>query len=284
MSGLICCQVNGRSAEVVSVHSRALHYGDGLFETLRVHAGRPEYLARHLSRMRAGCERLGIGAVDWRQLDAQLKSTLGETPEGVLKIILVRGSSGRGYATSGNVRPDLVTCLYPPATDRSDHARKGVTLGICSTRLAHQPLLAGIKHLNRLEQVLARNEWQGAGPDEALLLDVAGRVVEGTMSNLFLVRDGQLLTPDLSLCGVSGILRSVLLDLAAANGLDSVVTTLSPADVLSADEVFVCNSLVGIWPVVSLAGQGEFQIGPLTRQFQAALRADEDDSDRWYPA
>src|SRR5690606_31058408 len=139
------------------------------------------------------------------------------------------------------------------------------------TRLAEQPLLAGLKHLNRLEQVLARAEWQDTRYAEGLLCDVSGRIVEGVFSNLFLVRGGVLQTPALTRCGVAGVMRAELLEYAASLGVPCAVGDYERADLLVADEIFVCNSLYGVWPVRRFAGR-DWPVGPLTRTLQAFAR------------
>ncbi|MNV85640.1 Aminodeoxychorismate lyase [compost metagenome] len=131
--------------------------------------------------------------------------------------------------------------------------------------------MAGIKHLNRLEQVLARAEWQDAEHAEGLMLDASGRVIEGVYSNLFLVQDGVLLTPDLSRCGVAGVMRAELLAQAEAQGMRCDVGDIALDALLQADEVFLCNSLYGVWPVRALQ-QHRWSVGPLTRKLQVIAR------------
>lgn len=148
-----------------------------------------------------------------------------------------------------------------------------------------QPLLAGFKHLNRLEQVMARTEWDDPDIAEGLMLDQEQRLIEGTMSNVFIVNGRELLTPDLSNCGVAGVIRSVILDLAATLGFKSQVRCLTLDDVKASQEVFICNSLTGIWPVVCVEDLGEFGIGRITRQLQVAMQADGiEDNGNWYIA
>jgi 4-amino-4-deoxychorismate lyase len=155
---------------------------------------------------------------------------------------------------------------YPAA-----NAEQGVRVFACMTRLAEQPRLAGLKHLNRLEQVLARGEWHDAEHAEGLMRDTSGRVVEGVYSNLFLVKNGGLLTPELSRCGVAGVMRAELLAQAESLGLDCGVRDISYDELLTADEVFLCNSLYGVWPVRALQGH-DWPVGPLTRKLQVIAR------------
>jgi 4-amino-4-deoxychorismate lyase len=159
-------------------------------------------------------------------------------------------------------------------------ARQGVAVRMCDMRLGHNPRLAGIKHLNRLEQVLARQEWDDTGIMEGLLLDSGNNLVEGTMSNLFLVRDGVLLTPDLQRCGVAGIMRSQLLALADQLSINTEVCQLGMADLQAAEEVFICNSLIGIWPVISIDDR-KYTRGIITSRLQDLLASETEPGWQW---
>ncbi|MGE8495983.1 MAG: aminodeoxychorismate lyase [Pseudomonas sp.] len=262
--------VDGRPAELLSVTDRGLAYGDGLFETIAVTDGRPTFLDRHMARLLAGCVRLGL-PLDADVVRAELLQFCASLGEGVAKLTVTRGDGQRGYAPpqptvarrilQGSAKP-----AYPAA-----HAELGVRLFPCTTRLSEQPLLAGLKHLNRLEQVLARAEWADSDHAEGLMCSLSGQVIEGVFSNLFLVKDGRLLTPDLSRCGVAGVMRAELLAQAALLGIDSEVREITLDELLAADEVFVCNSVYGVWPVRSLQAS-DWPVGPLTRKLQALAR------------
>lgn len=262
--------IDGLPADAIALQSRGLAYGDGLFETIAVHAGRPSLLEYHLDRLALGCQRLAINADHplIRDEVCRYASLLGD---GVLKLIITRGDSQRGYAPAAGVAPRRILQGNPVARYPAQNAEQGVSLFACQTRLAEQPLLAGLKHLNRLEQVLARAEWQGGEHAEGLMRDVSGRVIEGVYSNLFLVRDGALYTADLSRCGVAGVMRAALLDVARQQGIDTHVVDLSLADLQQADEVLLCNSVYGVWPVCSFE-RLNWSPGPLTRKLQAIAR------------
>jgi 4-amino-4-deoxychorismate lyase len=241
-----------------------------VFETLAVRAGQPLLLERHMARLSEGCKRLGI-VIDRSLLRSELVDYAARLGEGVLKLIVTRGDSQRGYAADPSTPPRrILQGSALPSYPRAN-AEHGVHLFSCATRLAEQPALAGMKHLNRLEQVLARNEWSDPRYAEGLMLDVSGRVIEGVYSNLFLVRDGVLLTPDLQRCGVAGVMRAELLAQAAALGIANQVLELWPADLAQADEVFMCNSVYGIWPVLA-CGSLNWSAGPLTRKLQGIAR------------
>ena len=263
--------VDGQPADALSLKDRGLAYGDGLFETIAVRGGQPVLLERHLQRLAEGCSRLALAA-DHRLIRAELVAYAAELGDGVLKLILTRGDSQRGYAFDPATAPRRILQGNPPAHYPGVHAEHGVRLFPCATRLASQPLLAGLKHLNRLEQVLARAEWQGPECAEGLMLDVDARVIEGVFSNVFIVRDGVLLTADLRRCGVAGVMRGELLFQAKSLGIPTEITDISLEQLQQADEVFVCNSVYGIWPVNAYAALS-WPVGPLTRKLQGIARA-----------
>lgn len=262
--------INGQPTGQIDARDRGLHYGDGLFETIAVRDGRPQLWDRHLARLTAGCERLRLPAPDAALLAAEAAQLCDGVAQGVLKIILTRGVGGRGYAiphadaatAAGRMSRILIRLPAPdyPAT----HYRDGVAVRLCELRLGDAPALAGIKHLNRLEQVLARSEWSDPGIAEGLMRDAEGAVIEGTMSNLFIVRTGGLETPELTRCGVAGVMRGRIIDRARELGLAVTERRLMPADLAAADECFLCNSLIGIWPVRRI-DDNVLPVGPLTR-------------------
>jgi 4-amino-4-deoxychorismate lyase len=192
------------------------------------------------------------------------------------------GGGGGGYRVPEKVVPRRILQLHPWPDFPPAAGEAGVAVRLCATRLCHNPQLAGIKHLNRLEQVLARREWDEPQIGEGLLLDVDGRLVEGTMSNLFLVREQLLLTPDLRRCGVAGIMRSIILEQAERQSLRAEIRALDSADLLAADEVFLCNSLIGIWPVRAVDGR-PYRKGAVTIRLQQLLQAEEDNGSAWLP-
>lgn len=264
--------VNGQQQHTVAVADRGFAYGDGVFETLLLHNNRPLFWNQHLTRLLNSCSRLGISTDALQvRLDADLSAlqSLNRADKAVLKLIVTRGEGARGYYPDPTLRPTLVSSLSA-CNIAEQNAQTGVRIRWCQTRLGVNPALAGLKHLNRLEQVLARGEWQDATIAEGLMQDVQGRVVEGTMSNLFFVYQGGLCTPDLSGSGVAGILRQVVIGLARQIGLPVRVGEYSPAVVTQAQEIFITNSLIGIWPVVALENQ-HWPVGGYTRELQALL-------------
>lgn len=261
--------IDGRPADLLPVTDRGLAYGDGLFETLAVRHGRIALLERHLQRLGEGVRRLAL-PLDLAQVRVELLSFASELGNGVAKLIVTRGDGLRGYAPPADARCRRILSGNPPPAYPPRHRIDGVRLFPCATRLAEQPLLAGLKHLNRLEQVLARAEWRDPACAEGLMRDSSGRVVEGVFSNLCVVQDGELLTPALERCGVAGVMRAEILARAAAAGLPTRVCDIDYPALLAADEVFLCNSQYGIWPVVALEEHG-WSVGGLTRKLQGLL-------------
>ncbi|KRW62134.1 aminodeoxychorismate lyase [Pseudomonas sp. TTU2014-080ASC] len=259
--------VDGRPAELLSVKDRGLAYGDGLFETIAVSAGHPILFERHMQRLAEGCRRLAI-PLDEPGVRQQLLDFCQLVGQGVCKLILTRGDGQRGYASPNPSVPRLILQAAPKPVYPQSNAEQGVRLFPCLTRLAEQPLLAGLKHLNRLEQVLARDEWQDTEHAEGLMRDVSGRVIEGVYSNLLMVIDGALVTAELSRCGVAGVMRAELLAQAEKHGIVCQVRDISYDELLAADEVMLCNSLYGVWPVRALLTH-DWPVGALTRKLQA---------------
>jgi 4-amino-4-deoxychorismate lyase len=262
--------VDGCPAEALPLKDRGLAYGDGVFETIAVRAGMPVLFDRHLERLEASCRRLAI-ALDPALVRMEMSRFAVLMGDGVMKLILTRGDSLRGYAPAPDSQSRRILQAGPVPCYPAAHAEQGIRLFACETRLAEQPLLAGIKHLNRLEQVLARAEWQDGEHAEGLMRDTSGRLIEGVYSNLFLVHEGRLLTADLSRCGVAGVMRAELLDQARRLRIEVNIRDLLPGDLQRADEVFVCNSVYGVWPVKGFQ-RLNWPIGPLTRKLQGIAR------------
>lgn len=258
------CLVNGEPAQSVSVTDRGLQYGDGLFETIAVRDGCPRLIERHLARLRLGCERLGIAAPDPGALTHEVVRVAGPG-RAIVKIILTRGGEGRGYRPPDDGRVTRICRRFDWPVHEYPWHDTGVEVRWCRTRLALQPLLAGCKHLNRLEQVLARAEWADPRVPEGLMTDAEGCVVSGTQSNLFMARGGELLTPAIDRCGVMGVVRAAVIDAARREGVRVQECRLDPADVMAADELFLTNAIIGVWPIVTL-GDRNWPIGTLTRR------------------
>jgi 4-amino-4-deoxychorismate lyase len=263
------CWINGEAGNSIPAADRGLQYGDGLFETLAVKAGRIALLDYHLARLHEGCQRLHLHLPSEILLRTELLSAATGQADVVLKLIITRGIAGRGYQFADNPHINRILMRYAWIEYPEEYSEQGVHLRICDTHLGHNKRLAGLKHLNRLEQILARAEWSEIDQiQEGLMLDEEGSVIEGTMSNVFAwLEHGVLATPDLRLCGVAGVMRRHLLEKAKQAGVALRVANLALTELMQAQEIFVCNSLIGVWPVVSI-GHWKYSIGPMTRQAQ----------------
>lgn len=269
--------VNGEARSTIGATDRGLFYGDGVFRTFSARNGRPLHWKRHYAKLAHDCAALALAAPDADDLESEVTRACESRPACAVKIIVTRGSGSRGYAydvESAGTR--VVIADAAPDYPRS-YSEEGVRVVRCTLRLATQPRLAGIKHLNRLENVLARAEWSGAEIAEGLLPDAEGHVVGGTMTNLFVVRDGELLTPRLDRCGVAGVTRDRIIDAAASEGVPCRTAELSWDAVVTAEEVFLVNSLAGVWPVRAVEGDARTRApGPVTRRLQGALAREDD--------
>jgi 4-amino-4-deoxychorismate lyase len=234
------------SIDAIPAGNRGMAYGDGLFETLRVHRGDIPWWSSHWARLAGGAARLGIPLPRPAQVRDVAASLFADAGDGVLKLLLSRGGGGRGYAPVADAPPLWILSRHP----LPDCTTRSLQLHWCDTRMAIQPLLAGIKHCNRLEQVLARAECARARADEGLMRDGEGSVVSATAANIFVLRQGRWLTPRVDRCGVAGVCRSHLLALLGAGE-----ERLSPAQVEDADAVFLCNAVRGILPVTGLGAR-----------------------------
>ncbi|MEO6698920.1 MAG: aminodeoxychorismate lyase [Paraperlucidibaca sp.] len=240
-----------RSAErldAIASDDRSLRYGDGLFETVRVLAGKPVLMEAHWARLSVGCERLGIPDESiWR---AHVAAFLAGRHDGIVRIQVSAGSGGRGYGRPSPCQPVLVLSWFDESMPPRAWSTQGICIGETRLGLAEQPALAGIKHSNRLEQVLLRQELS-AMPEcqEALVYDQSGRVVEGVFSNVFFISNGQLHTPALSRCGVRGVLRDALLNACNERAMPVLIGDFTREDLLSAEAIFFVNSINGLWPV-----------------------------------
>ncbi len=238
--------INGRRGTRIDHRDRGLQYGDGVFETMRVHGGRVRLLDYHLERLHAGLRRLKIAGPSPGALRAELGRISDRASEGVLKLIVTRGSGPRGYRPSGCERCTRILTLHALPRTVTAAASTPVRVRLCATPMGLNPDLAGLKTLNRLESVLARTEWRDARIWEGLMQDVDANIVCGTMSNLFLRRGSTLLTPLLDRCGVSGVMRRWILETAGELKLRAIVRRVRWQDLSDAEEVFMSNAVVGL--------------------------------------
>ncbi|PJK14315.1 aminodeoxychorismate lyase [Lysobacteraceae bacterium NML07-0707] len=243
----------------IPADERGLHYGESLFETLRSHRGELPWWTQHWARLAAGAARLGLPLPDACRVKAEALQLLAGQ-EAALKLRLSR-SGGRGYAAPDEGEPLWMLSVHPLPAPQAP-----LRLVWCDTQLGLQPQLAGLKHGNRLEQILARREVQQQGADEGLVCDSQGHVISATSANLFILEDGQWHTPALQSAGVAGICREHLLDIS-----DAAIKQLTRDDVKNAEAVFICNALRGIQPVRQLGAQIWPQIHPAIATLQTRL-------------
>lgn len=241
--------INGESVGVLSALDRGFQYGDGLFETISVSDGVLCLWERHLSRLSTGCARIGIKCPDPKLLKKEALAVINSKTNGVCKIVISRGIGGRGYNPQNDAIPTRVVAAFDKPIIPESLYSTGAVVRICNVPLSRNPILAGLKHLNCLEQVMARREWDDEQIYEGLMLDSLGNVIEGTMTNIFLIEEGSLVTPDLSQSGVAGVVRSLVLDEAEQLGLSPQVEPISANRLRQANALFLTNSVVGMIPI-----------------------------------
>ena len=256
--------VDGVISDHIRADDRGLAYGDGLFETLAVVAGRPRFWQRHMDRLAAGCQKLGLSVPPQAELLREVQTVAAGQSKCVVKIILTRGSGGRGYTPPEPITARRVVSAHDWPANITDLRSKGVTARICHLKLATQPSLGGIKHLNRLEQVLASREISAFPEPDGVLLDQENYVISLLSANIFLVNGRRLLTPRMDRCGVRGVLRGVILEQFQDRcELRRIVVEM----LAEADEIFACSALRGIFPVTRI-DKLELTPGPVTRELQ----------------
>ena len=263
---------NGITVDSIPVDDRSAQYGDGLFETVAIRGGKPRFWDQHMARLRMGCEKIGIEppsvAAVRADADAAISALEGAAEFATLKIIVSAGSGPRGYGRRQDTRPTNRVGIFPGQPLPVKHYQEGVEVRICATRLAIQPQLAGVKSLNRLEQVLGRSEWDDEAVFEGLMVDTDTRLICGTMSNVFIARQNVLITPAITRCGISGIMRQQIIGWLQDAGVTCEVRDLEIEELHTADEVFLSNSQFGVLPV-SRCRESHWSVGPITRQAMA---------------
>jgi 4-amino-4-deoxychorismate lyase len=262
--------VDGKAERQIDVADRGLTYGDGLFETIAVRDSRCRFLPEHLQRLARGCRQLGIPDQDLALLTDEAEMLASGINHGVLKIIVTRGIGRRGYKPPTPPVPTRIVGVEQTDAANNSHCQTGIRARLCKTRLGSNPALAGVKTLNRLENVLARAEWNDVSISEGLLCNQDGHLICGTMSNLFLIKGGAVKTPDLTECGITGIMREQITQCCGAADIPLEICQLTLEDAQHADELFVCNSSFGIWPIIQLDNYN-LEIGPVTRALITAL-------------
>ncbi|MDZ4730496.1 MAG: aminodeoxychorismate lyase [Xanthomonadales bacterium] len=264
---MLDCLVDGELSRLVSAGNRGLLYGDGVFETIAMLNGVPRFWQLHMDRLTVACERLDIPLVPQQLLLREVQTITAGRGDCVIKIILTRAESGRGYAAGKARPPTRIISAYTFPDGVQTQAQLGIAATMCNLRLAVQPRLAGIKHLNRLEQVLARSEISQSDVDEGILLDPDDHVVSATSGNIFLVLNGRLLTPRMDRCGVRGVMRAAVLHAFRPLCEQRRIQLDMLPD---AQEIFICNAVRGVIPVTRI-DHWQYEIGPRTREVQEWL-------------
>lgn len=266
--------INGVPGDVIDIDDRAVQYGDGLFETIAIRQAAARFLTLHIERLQTGCARLSLDIPDEQLLRSELQQALkisaADPGFAVAKIIISAGQGPRGYRRPKQLANTRMIRVFAAQPRPRDDYENGVTVTRCQTRLAQQPQLAGIKTLNRLEQVLGQNELHGSKFAEGLMFDTDDRLVCGTMSNVFVIKKNKVLTPAITRCGVSGVMRRKIVEIMEALDIDYEVVDVGRDAVAAADELFLSNSQFGVLPIRAYQ-QARFKPGKLTRRIMGAL-------------
>jgi len=268
--------INGAKQSKISIFNRNIQFGDGLFETCVIENKKILFWVNHFARLNKGCEQLKISRVDesvWLS-DVKKALSLCSYDRCVVKLILSRGESLRGYGFKDDIKPVravIVSELQKVTLNNS------FCLEYCQSGYDSNPKLAGIKHCNRLEQVLAR---AGLKSDEGIMLDENHNVISVTQGNIYAIHGNTLITPKLDKCGVEGTRRDVILDLAKLLGIKVKVDTLSVKELGQANEVFISNSIIGIQSI-SQIGDISFSENLITKKIKDAFTEKREDSNSW---
>ncbi len=278
--------INGVAADYLSINDRAIHYGDGLFETVLCNSNHLFYWQQHYQRLLESASKLQLSCPDEQILLDDIQCLLAENNNAnsntfVVKIILTRGSGERGYVFDKKQTSSRLVLLSNLEASYSSLLTEKLSTGdlfICKQQVSINESLAGLKHLNRLENVLARNEWNTKNNSfvDGLMLNANQYIIEGTMSNLFAVKNNQLLTPDLSQSGVNGVMRNVIIDMAEKNNIKTSITNIRMDELLTMDEVFISNSLIGMIAITKLA-ELHFNETTITHSIFETLLSNRDD-------
>ena len=260
-------QINGKLTNKISIEDRAVQYGDGVFETIAVKENLLEFWKEHYQRLSKGCKVLKIKCPSEVFLKKEISKFLKKIKKKkfILKIIISRGIGGRGYNPPKKTKSTRILGAYNWPNYPERNFKKGIKMDICKTKLAMQPHLSEIKHLNRLEQIIARSEWQSKNISESIMLDFNDNVIEGTMSNIFGVKKNVFYTPVIKFSGIEGVMRNEILKLLKKNKEKYKVKKIKFKEFLNFEEIFICNSIFGIWSVRQILKK-KFPFGKKTKE------------------
>lgn len=252
--------MNGEYNNQVNLSDRAVQFGDGCFTTLAANEGIPEFWPAHKHRLKQGCERLGIVFSEWESLENSVYKLSSQHDKAVIKVIISRGSGGRGYATDDTVKPNYFVSQHGFPLHYIEWQERGITMSVSPIYLAKQPLLAGIKHLNRLEQVLIKQQLQQASFDDVVVCDTDQNMVESSAANLFWRKGDTWYTPDLSCSGVNGVMRNQVLRYFEQHSITVKSVKSGTKALLDAEQVFICNSVMKVIPVKNFQTNPQAQV------------------------
>jgi 4-amino-4-deoxychorismate lyase len=251
--------VNGQQQQHIDIADRAFQYGDGCFTTMAFRNGHLEFFEAHINRLKLACKTLYIDFDKWSELKENIINSLNSIGDCVVKVIISRGQGGRGYSPKGATNPTFVISHHPLPLHYALWQNKGIELTVSPVKLACQPLLAGIKHLNRLEQVLVKHALAQTRYDDVIVCDVHDKIIESSVGNLFWYKNDVWYTPDLAESGVEGVMRNHILSVMTENGLNYQVVKHDVSNLFDAQELFICNSLMILVPVMKLLNQSNQQ-------------------------
>ena len=242
---MLYCSINGQQVNSISVYDRGLSYGDGIFTTAKIIKGEVIMLNQHINRLHQGCDHLSIVGFDQNELRNEMSRIALHYDLAVMKVIITAGQGGRGYSRIGTNKPSVIISVHEFPVQYPILSSVGITLGVSNQKLGINPMLKGLKHLNRLEQVLIRNELDLSDYDDLLVSNINEHIVECSSANFFWFEGEKLFTPDVSSSGVQGLMRDKILSCFPSTSI-----VKEKREVLEhASSMFICNSIIGIIPV-----------------------------------
>lgn len=248
---MMYCSVNGRQVDNISIIDRGFSYGDGVFTTAKIVNGKVDMLTRHIQRLKDSCGILNISIPDINKLQQQIITLAKTYSLAVIKIIITAGEGGRGYSRVGCSVANIIISIYEFPKHYLNWQQKGVSLGTSRLKFGLNPLLSGLKHLNRLEQVLLRQEVDKVDEDDLLVTNINDDIIETSCANIFWFKHEKLYTPELSNSGVAGLMRAAIID----HFKETQIVKSKITEIECADAIFICNSVMGIVPVNKYNGR-----------------------------
>jgi len=244
--------INGKINNEISIADRAFNYGDGIFTTAKISHGQIEYLAQHIARLSTSCDVFSINFSQKEDLILEITNQAKLYEQGVIKIVITAGQGGRGYSRKGVGKSNIVISIHDVPPHYEGWQEEGINLGIATHQLGLNPMLKGVKHLNRLEQVLIRAELDQQSKDDLVVTNINNQIIEASAANIFWFKDEQLFTPNLDESGVFGIIRQQVID--STSDINIVKADIKVLE--EATAIFICNCVMGIIPVKTYKNRG----------------------------